>query len=477
MVRPSGVGPVQKGTSAMQCQHLCLVRALAAAGLLSGMLFLGGSIATAQTPAPVTTEPSAPPVEVVTATVDLLQASKSGELAVVTRGHGQDQVRMTIKNNSSRRLSVIIPPGLVASSKVAQPGGGGAGGRGGGLQSIGLGSVTNREGAFGEFQGEAIAGLHSVAPTVDPVSHAVAVPAGETIEVSIPGVCLNYGLAAPSGRDKLTLMDVDTYTADPRIRKALRSLATLGTSQGVAQAVMWRLCNDLPFEVMMEQAGGKVMNGHEIALAARFVEALDDSSASELVESSALSESRLFIQVQGEGTLSRDARRLQGQLDGLRVMGLPLKVIEADGLPAATAPSLALKVFLTEARTGETRGRIVVTTCAAPNAWSPFGKVSFRENSSISVVDGATLSRAIDRALAGAFVTVKPARRAVGSTTLRLENRLPFTVSNVVVRAGNSSGAPSVPFQGVGVGPARSALLPLQAATASLVEHVELNGL
>src|SRR5262249_31365786 len=131
----------------------------------------------------------------------------------------------------------------------------------------------------------------------------------------------------------------------------------------------------------------------------------------------------------------------------------------------------------TEAKTGETRGRIVVTTCSSPNAWSPFGKVSFRENSSISVVDGATLSRAIDRAMAGAFVTVKPARRTVGSTTLRLENPLPFRVSNVVVRAGNSSGSPSVPFQGVGVGPARSALLPLQAATASLVEHVELNGL
>ena len=29
----------------------------------------------------------------------------------------------------------------------------------------------------------------------------------------------------------------------------------------------------------------------------------------------------------------------------------------------------------------------------------------------------------------------------------------------------------------VGVGPARSAALPIQAANASLVEHVELNGL
>ena len=76
-----------------------------------------------------------------------------------------------------------------------------------------------------------------------------------------------------------------------------------------------------------------------------------------------------------------------------------------------------------------------------------------------------------------AFVTVKPRTRTLGSTTLRVENRLPFTVSNLVVKAGSSSGSPSVPFDGVGVGPARSALLPIQAATASLVEHVELNGL
>ncbi len=346
------------------------------------------------------------------------------------------------------------------------------------MQSIGLGSVTNREGAFGEFQGNAaVGGLRSVPPTVDIPSRSVAVPAGETIDISVPGVCLNYGLAAPTPRDTLTLMDVDSYTNDVRIRKALRSLATMGTSHGVAQAVMWKVCNDLSFEMMTEQAGGKIMNVHEIALAARFVEALEESNASDLVESARLSQSRIFVQVEGEGTLAREAHRLQGQLDGVHVMGLPMKVVETEAIPASSAPSLALKVILTEAKTGETRGRIVVNACSEPNAWTPFGKVAFRENSSISVLDGPALSKAIDRALSGDFVSIKPARRAVGSTTLKLENRLPFTISNVVVRAGNSSGAPSVPFEAVGVGPARSGLLPIQAAGASLVEHVELNGL
>src|SRR5438105_31019 len=80
MDRPSGVGPAQKGSSAMMWRHLCLVRAWSAAGLLGGLMVLGASIAAAQTPAASAagSEPSAPPVEVATATVDLLQASKSG---------------------------------------------------------------------------------------------------------------------------------------------------------------------------------------------------------------------------------------------------------------------------------------------------------------------------------------------------------------------------------------------------------------
>jgi len=299
---------------------------------------------------------------------------------------------------------------------------------------------------------------------------------GQTIEVTVPAPCLNFGLATPTPRDTFTLMDVDTYTTDPRVRKALRSLATLGTSHGVAQAVMWRVCNDLPFETMAEQAT-KIMNLHEIALASRFVDLLDESNSADGIDPAALAESRIFVHVQGEGGLAGDARRLKGQLDGLRVLGLPLRVVEAESLPASTAPALSLRVILTEAKTGETRGRILVSSCAEPNTWVPLGKVAFRENSSIAVLDGAALSKTIDRAIAGAFVTVKPARRTLGSTTLKVENRLPFTVSHLVVRAGSSAGAPSVPFSAVGVGPARSALLPIQAATASLVEHVELNGL
>jgi len=462
----------------MLWRHLWLVRAGLAAGLISGLMFIGASTAFAQTgrPAVPDPEPSSVPAGVATETVNLLEASKAADLDVVARGHGQDHVSVTIRNRSARRLNVIVPPGLVAASTVGQGAGGAAGGRGG-LQSMGLGSVANRDGAFGEFRGTAgTGGLQSVGTAEESRSRLVTVPVGETISFTLPSVCLNYGLPTPTPRNTFRLMDVDEYSSNPRVRMALRSLATYGTSQGVAQAVMWRVCNDLPFEMMAEQTG-KVMNLHEIALAARFVDALDTSRSSGLVDPAALSGSRIFVQVRGDGSLAREARRLADQLDGLRILGLPLQLVESEELPAAAAPALYLNVVLTDSKAGETRGRIVVSSCSQTDAWLPLGKVSFRDNSSISVLDGAALSRAIDRAIAAGFVTVKPARRTLGTTTLKVENRLPFTVSSLVVKAGTSSGAPSVPFDCVGVGPARSALLPIQAATASVVERVELNGL
>jgi hypothetical protein len=459
----------------MQWRHLGLVRAAVAAGLFSGLMFIRASATTAQTQQPAVSdpEPTSAPALVATETVELLPASKAGELEVVARGHGQEHVDFTIKNLSARRLNVIIPPGLVAASTVGQRAGAG----GGGLQSMGLGSVSNREGAFGEFRGTAPpTGLQSVGATDQNRSHLVTVPVGETIKLTLPSVCLNYGLPAPTGRNTFRLMDVDEYSSDPRVRTALRSLATYGTSLGVAQAVMWRVCNDLPFEMMAEQTG-KVMNLHEIALAARFVTALDAAPKGELVDPDLLSGSRILARVVAEGPLARESGRLAGQLNGLRILGLPLQVVDSDELPAASAPALFLRIVLTDARVGETRGGIVVSSCSETDSWVPLGKVAFRENSSISVLDGATLSKTIDRAIAGNFVTVKPARRTLGSTTLRIDNHLPFTISSLTLKAGSSSGAPSVPFDCVGVGPGRSALLPIQAATASVVERVELNGL
>jgi len=452
----------------MLWRRLCPVRLWSAVGLCSGLMILGSSLATAQSSRPDDPERISAPANVATATVDLLKASKVGELSVVARGQGQDRVRLTIRNTSSQRLNVILPAGLVASAAAGQ-------GQGRGLQSMGLGMFSNRPGSFGQFRGSGgDEGLQSVALDDSSLDSSITVPAGESLDVTVTAVCLNFGLPTPTPRDRFTLVDVADYSTDSRVRKSLRSLCQLGTSQGVAQVVMWRVCNDLTFEAMAAQAG-KVINEPEIALAARFIEALDETTGADLVDARALTEGRVFVKIQGEGALAGDAERLNEQVEKCRLLGLPVRIVDHGELPSAPA-ALFIKVVLTDGKTGETRGRVVVSSSSTANQWAPLGKARFQDTRPVDVLDGKAMSQIMDRAIGAAFVTVKPARRTVGSTTLKVDNHLPFTLATVAVKAGNSAGAPTVPFHGLGVGPARSALLPIQAATAT-IERVELNGL
>ncbi len=456
----------------MVWRRLCPVRVWSAVRLFSGIMILAGTPAMAQSSGPDDPEKISAPANVATATVDLLKASKAGELSVVARGQGQDRVRLTIRNISSKRLNVVLPAGLVASAAAGQ---GQRQGQGGGFQSMGLGMFSNRPGGFGQFRGSGgDEELRAAALENSPLDSSITVPAGESLDVTVTAVCLNFGLPTPTPRDRFTLVDVAAYSTDDRVRKSLRSLCQLGTSQGVAQAVMWRVCNDLTFEAMAAQAG-KVINEHEIALAARFIEALEESSGSDLVNARALTEGRVFVKIQGEGDLASAGERLNQEVEKYRLLGLPVHVVEHGDLPSAPA-ALFLKVVLIDGKSGETRGWIVASYSSAADQWAPLGKARFQDNRSVGVLDGKAMSQILDRAIGAAFVTVKPARRTVGSTTLKVDNHLPFTLTAVAVKAGNSAGAPTVSFPGLGIGPARSALLPIQAAMAT-IEHVELNGL
>jgi len=460
----------------MQWRHLRLVRAWGAAGLVIGSSVLAAPHAAAQLTleAPSESEVTARPAEVESRTIDILKASKDGDLEISVHGQGQDRVKMTLRNKSAKRLNVVVPPGMVAATGVGQ---GGRGGAGGGLQSMGLGALNNRPGGFGQFQPtDPVSGLRSIPVVLQPsMTSGVAVPVGETIELTLPAVCLNFGLATPTPRDSFELKDVADYTPDVRIRKALRSLASYGTSQGVAQAAMWRVCNDVPFETMASQ-GKRIMNSHEIALASRFVDALDASASSDLVDPSYFTQGRIFVQVAGEKSSGENIRRVSDQLEGLRLFGLPVRVVASNEIPTASAPALFLKVTLDDSEKGEIRGRILVSSCQQADRWSTLGKATFSREGSIESFDGVALAKSLDRAMASAFVTVKTAKRSANSTTLKVENRLPFTLAGLTVKTGTSAGAPSVPFEGMGIGPVRSSFVQIQAPSA-VVESVQFNGL
>ena len=95
----------------MLWRHLCLVRAWSAAGLVSGLMILGASSATAQTTRPADPRAPTPPPRWSPRRSTCSRPSKAGDLNVVARGQGQDRVRLTIRNTSSKRLNVVVPPG------------------------------------------------------------------------------------------------------------------------------------------------------------------------------------------------------------------------------------------------------------------------------------------------------------------------------------------------------------------------------
>lgn len=440
----------------MNWRSLRVVRAWAAAGLLISVNSLvPASRAQVAEPAEPVPGPDAQ-----AQTVDLLDARESGLLAVAVRGQGDDKVSLELRNNGPRRLSVVIPPGLVASAAAGQ------------FQSMGLGQPTNRPGGFGQFSSSNDNGGFRSMPVDSVPSNAVTVPAGDTLRLTMPAVCLNFGLPDPTPRDSFDLMDVTEYTPDQRAQRTLRSLGSLGTSRGVAQAAAWNVFNGMSLGQIAARAPRQV-NTSEAALAGRFVQAIDASS-SEVLESAYLTEGRVFVRVQADDDLRADADRLAAHLDGLHVLGLPARVSTGDE-PETTGPALYLIVTLTSSNSTTTAGRVAVKGMSPSGQWVSGGTAKLSSAAPVSALDSPALAQAIERAVAREFIDVRPVKRVDGGTVVRVSNRLPFTLSTLVLDAAGDPTSP-VSFDSVGLGPQRSTEVKIQSTGATL-DRVELNGL
>jgi hypothetical protein len=395
--------------------------------------------------------------------VRILDAQKAGLVQVEARGQGEDHVQVRIHNSTDRRLRVVLPAGLVAAAAASQ-----------GFQSMGLGTPTRTAGSFGGGAGGGT-GFRSVPADGGPSDAGIAVPAGKDVTVSLPSVCLNFGIPTPTPRDRFVLMDVDDYTPDARARKALRSLAALGTSQKVAQAVAWHVFNGMTLNQLARQLGQR-FNPHELTVAARFIQALDVSGPSDLVEPAYFQQGRVFVRVRGEGSLGKDAVRLAQELDGQTLGGLPIRVVDETPDEQAGPSALLLNVTLASSSATATRGRVQAGYRALDGSWRPLGQAPCAVERPATELDGPGLAAALDTTLARNFVSAKVVRKGNGTTTVRLENRLPFTVASASLRTTKDADGGTVELPGLGLGPARSTVAIVPAA-GGVVEHVEFNGL
>jgi hypothetical protein len=444
----------------MLSRHLRRVRAWSAAGLFACAAVAG---AFADEPA----NPLPAPDSTARA-VDILKAEQDGLIQLKVRGQGADRVRFSLQSSSKQRLRIVLPPGLVAACTTAQ---GGAGG----FQSMGLGVPTDSPGRFGEFRGSGqTEGFRSMPVDAEPTG-GILVPPGQTVQLNVPSVCLNFGIDTPTPKDVFKLMTVEDYTPDARHRKALRSAAILGTSQGVAQAIMWHVFNGMPFEQIATQAA-KYVNINEVGLAARFVQALDASDATDLVDPAYFTQARVMVRVQGEGLLAKQAKRLNEELAGQTVLGLPVRVVDEMPSSEAVLSSLFINVALNSSGSNQTRGRMQVRHASIQSGWRLLGQPALQADSAAAQLDGKALAGAIDRAIAAAFVSARPARHAPGMTTFRIDNRLPFTLAGIELATGAKGHEANVGLDRLGIGPNRSAFAAVPA-DKGIVQRVIANGL
>ncbi len=302
----------------------------------------------------------------------------------------------------------------------------------------------------------------------------MAISAGQTLDFLMPSVCLNYGLPTPTPKDKFRLVAVEDYSADPRVRKALKSLSTLGTSQMVAQAVMWHVCNGLGLDQLAAQKV-RPMNPQELAQAARFVEALDASDSSEILDVASLQQGRLIVRVVGDGALAKEAKRLSAGLETTRILGLPAQVADELALENARPGTMMLNVVLSAGKGKQTTARVAVRHASAFGEWVTLGQAEIRDAAAVSEIKGEAFADAVSRSVSRAFVTVVPGRSSPGLTAMKITNRLPMTLANVTLKAGKGEGD-LVNLDAIGIGPMRTASFSIPAASAT-VEVVDLNGL
>jgi hypothetical protein len=74
------------------------------------------------------------------------------------------------------------------------------------------------------------------------------VPAGKTITLRVPLVCLEYGLKEPSPRMPYRLSPLATFSEDPRLAVLLGGLASGHLTQNVAQAAAWHVSSGRSWE-------------------------------------------------------------------------------------------------------------------------------------------------------------------------------------------------------------------------------------
>lgn len=198
-----------------------------------------------------------------------------------------------VENTGDKPLTVELPRSVVAVQNLKQfqpgifngqqnqngnqqqtQGGGGNQNVGGGLQG---GNNNQQNGAFG-FQNNR--------PGNNNNPFFFSIPPQTRVRLDFHSVCLNHGLQAPSKRHRYSLVDIDKYTDDEKLKELLALVGTGKLDPEAAQAVTWHLTDGMSYEQLAAKKqyhlGGRVTSyfqADELEYAVKLLEYVDEQLA------------------------------------------------------------------------------------------------------------------------------------------------------------------------------------------------------
>ncbi len=208
-------------------------------------------------------EPVAPSLASSSATVqDVLEAEAAGLVSVRYVPNDSRSAQIIVTNRSKKPLTLRLPTAFAGIPVLAQMmggggmGGGGAGfaggGIGGGAQAMGGGGMGGMGG--GGMGGGGMGGMGGMG------GGAFSIPPQKTRVLKVTTVCLEHGKPEPSPRYPYKLVEVESFSSDPKLALVLERLGRGEFPQKVAQAAAWHLSSGLSWEQLaaekIDHAGG-----------------------------------------------------------------------------------------------------------------------------------------------------------------------------------------------------------------------------
>ena len=178
---------------------------------------------------------------------ELLQAEEAGLVAVKYIHNDSRSAQIVVTNRSDRPLTLRLPEVFAGVPVLAQMGGPA------GFAGAGVGGAPQTTGgAAPAGAGMGIGGA--------PGGGMFSLPPEKTRVVKVTTVCLEHGKPEPSPLRSYKLVELNSYSADPRLDQLMQSIGKGEVSQKVAQAAAWHIANGLTWQQLaaekIDHAGG-----------------------------------------------------------------------------------------------------------------------------------------------------------------------------------------------------------------------------